>query len=127
LHFSKIQSLRHLQIAQHKAATPTRMYFFSFKSKFDSQLPNMWCALKFWSWDIRTPWLCMGNDMESKTVNIFTCYIDSKQWINHLKTTNYRDINSSKIALHLTGSRPKVLGRVSWRIALVQLWEVLAQ
>jgi len=37
-----IRSLRHLQIAQHKVATPTRIYFFSFKSKFDSQLPNMW-------------------------------------------------------------------------------------
>ena len=64
-------------------------------------------APKFWSWDIGTPWLHMGNDSESKRVNIFTCYIDFKNWINHLKTTNYRDIYSLKIALHLTRSRPK--------------------
>ena len=42
LQFPKIRSLRRLQIAQRKAATPTRIYFFSFKSKFDSQLPNIW-------------------------------------------------------------------------------------
>jgi len=55
-------------------------------------------APTFWSWDIGTPWLHMGNDSESKRVNIFTCYIDFKNWINHLKTTNYRGIYSSKIA-----------------------------
>ena len=55
-------------------------------------------APKFWSWDIGTPWLHMGNDSESKRVNIFACYIDFKNWINHLKTTNYRGIYSSKIA-----------------------------
>jgi len=41
LQFSKIRSLQHLEITQYKAATSTKIYF-SFKSKFDSQLPNMW-------------------------------------------------------------------------------------
>jgi len=71
-------------------------------------------ASKFWFRDIGTPWLYNnGNDKESRRVKIFTCYIDSKQWINHLKATKCRDIYSSKIVVYLTGSRPKVLGRVS--------------
>ena len=40
--FEKKRSLQHLQIAQRKATTPTKIYFSLLKSKFDSQLPDMW-------------------------------------------------------------------------------------
>jgi hypothetical protein len=47
LQFSKIRSLRHHQIVQHKADTPTIIYFFSFKSKFDSQLHMLATSISF--------------------------------------------------------------------------------
>ena len=72
------------------------------KIKHQDQIhnPDQWCTqiliLGYWN-----TLILYGNNQESKRVNIFTCYIDSKQRINHLKTTNCHDIYSQRFLFTL--------------------------